>query len=97
MGNWALEIRGDSKTFYSGDLLGKIHQWDIASGKQLRTLDASVLHTRKENFLADIGGVKRIALSDDGNLLACSGIEYAANHARTLASSLIISCSSPGF
>jgi WD40 repeat protein len=74
---FSLAIATDSKTFYSGDLLGKIHQWDISTGKLLRALDASSLHTREEDFLADIGGVRRLAISDDGKLLACSGMTEA--------------------
>lgn len=74
---YSLVIAPDSKTFYSGDLLGKVHQWDFASRKLLRTFDASSLHERKENFLSDVGGVRRMAISDDGKLLACSGMTDA--------------------
>ena len=74
---FSLAIAPDSKTFYSGDLLGKVHQWDFASGKLLRTLDASVLHARGEDYLADVGGAKRLAISHDGSLLACSGMTEA--------------------
>ncbi len=74
---YSLAIAPDSKTFYSGDLLGKIHQWDFASGKLLRTLDASVLHARGEDYLADVGGARRMAISPDGKLLACSGMTDA--------------------
>jgi WD40 repeat protein len=74
---FSLAIAPDSKSFYSGDLLGKVHQWDIASRKLLRTLDASALHAREENYLADVGGVRRMVFSNDGSLLACSGMTEA--------------------
>ncbi len=74
---FSLAIAADSQTFYSGDLLGNVHHWDLANGQRLRTLNAGSLHTREENFLADIGGVRRMALSDDGTLLACSGMTEA--------------------
>lgn len=73
----SLAIAPDSKTFYSGDLLGKVNQWDLASGQLLRTLDASALHAREEDFLSDVGGVRRMAISPDGKLLACSGMTEA--------------------
>lgn len=71
---FSLGFAPDGKTFFSGDLLGNIHQWDIASGKLLRTLDATVLHSREEDYLADVGGVRRMALSHNGKLLAASGM-----------------------
>lgn len=77
---FSLAIAPDSQSFYSGDLLGKIHQWDLTSGERLRTLDASNLHERKENFLADVGGVRRMAISPDGTLLACSGMTEAKSN-----------------
>ncbi len=74
---FSLAFAPDSQTFYSGDLLGMVHQWSVATGSVLRTLDASALHERKENYLADVGGVRRMAISPDGNLLACSGMTEA--------------------
>jgi len=74
---FSLAVAPDSKSFYSGDLLGQVHHWDITNGKLLRTLDASVLHAREDNFLADVGGAKRLAISHDGKLLACSGMTEA--------------------
>ncbi len=76
----SLAVASDSKTFYSGDVLGKIHHWDISSGELIRTLDANVLHERKENFLADVGGAKRLAISPGGTLLACSGMTDAKSN-----------------
>ena len=74
---FSLVVAPDSQSFYSGDLLGQVHQWDLASGQLLRTLDASSLHARGEDFLADVGGVRRMAISPDGTLLACSGMTEA--------------------
>lgn len=74
---YSLTVAPDGKSFYSGDVLGEIHHWDLASGELIRTIDASVLHERKENYLADVGGVKRLAISPDGTLLACSGMTDA--------------------
>lgn len=76
----SLAVTPDSKTFYSGDVLGTVHHWDLDSGSLLRTIDASVLHERKDDFLADVGGVKRLAISPDGTLLACSGMTDAKSN-----------------
>lgn len=71
----------DGKSLVSGDLFGKIHHWEIESGKLLRTLDASPLHTRGDDFLADVGGVRSLAFDATGRLLACGGFTDAKSNA----------------
>jgi WD40 repeat protein len=63
----------------SGDLKGVVREWDIASGEELRQFDASALWKYDEGFGADIGGVRSIAFSVDGKLLACGGITEVSN------------------
>ncbi len=63
----------------SGDLLGKVCQWDLATGKQVRTFDATDLHTYNEGQGAHYGGVRSMTLSPDGQHLACSGLHKATN------------------
>jgi len=63
----------------SGDLKGVIRQWDVASGAQVRQLDASRLWKYDAGFAADIGGVRAIAFNHDGTLLACGGITDVSN------------------
>jgi WD40 repeat protein len=57
----------------SGDLDGKIMQWDAGNGNLTRTLDASALHTYQEGQMVHYGGVRALALSADGKLLAAAG------------------------
>ena len=64
----------------SGDLFGVVKQWECATGKWVRDLDASTLHTRKEDFLADVGGVRAIAFNADGSRMACSGLTEAESN-----------------
>lgn len=77
---FSLMFARDNKTLLSGDQLGVVRQWDAASGKFQRELDARVLHTRKENFLAHVGGVRSMALDEKGSLLACGGMTNAKSN-----------------
>ncbi len=69
----------DGARLISGDLKGEVREWDLATGEQLRTLDASPLWKYDTGFRADIGGVRGIALSADAKLLACGGISDVSN------------------
>jgi len=69
-----IALHPDGRSFVSGDIFGIIKQWDMTTGKFVRDLDAGVLHTRKEEFIADVCGVRSIAFNADGTLLACGGI-----------------------
>ena len=63
----------------SGDLKGKVHQWEVATGKLLRTFDAKALNTYNGGQQVDFGGVRGIDLSSDGKHLACAGLHKATN------------------
>jgi WD40 repeat protein len=67
------------KALYSGDLKGAVKQWDLAAGAAVRDLDGSVLHKYDTTFCADHGGVRSMAFSGDGGLLACAGITDVSN------------------
>jgi len=70
------------KDLVTGDLLGKVKQWEISSRKMLREMSAEALHTRGDEFtfIADVGGVRRLVFSPEGNLLACGGLTEAAGN-----------------
>ena len=78
---FSLAISRDEKHIVSGDLLGSIRQWSIGDWTLIRELDARLLHTRKENFIADVGGVRSLAFSGDGKLLAVGGMKEAKSNA----------------
>jgi WD40 repeat protein len=63
----------------SGDLKGIVKVWDVAKGTAERELDAKVLHKYDQTFMADHGGVRAMAFSGDGGLLACAGITEVSN------------------
>jgi WD40 repeat protein len=69
----------DGKSMISGDLMGVIKQWDLAKGTVVRDLDGSVLHKYDATFCADHGGVRSMAFTPDGKLLACAGITDVSN------------------
>jgi WD40 repeat protein len=78
---FSLAVSPDGKHLVSGDLYGSVRQWSIGDWKQIRELDAKLLHTRKENFIADVGGVRSLAFSGDGKLLAVGGMKEAKSNA----------------
>jgi WD40 repeat protein len=69
----------DGKHLVSADLKGVVKVWDLAKGESVRELDAKVLYKYDSSFLADHGGVRSMAFSADGALLACAGITNVSN------------------
>jgi WD40 repeat protein len=69
----------DGKHLVSADLKGVVKVWDLAKGESVRELDAKVLYKYDPSFMADIGGVRSMAFSADGTLLACAGITNVSN------------------
>ncbi|MCA9070331.1 MAG: hypothetical protein KDA84_15470, partial [Planctomycetaceae bacterium] len=63
----------------SGDLGGQVHQWDVKSGKLVRTFDAKDLYSYNKGQQVDYGGVRDLAFSPDGKSLACCGLYKATN------------------
>lgn len=69
----------DGQTLISGDLMGALRQWDIATCEELRQFDAAALWKYDEGFRADIGGVRGLDISADGKRMACGGITEVSN------------------
>ncbi len=63
----------------SGDLMGVVKQWDVATGKEIRAFDAKPLHTRNGGQGVDYGGVRAMSVSPDGKWLAAGGVHEATN------------------
>lgn len=68
-------FHADSKSLVSGDLKGIVHQFDVVAGTHVRQFDAGVLF--KLDRLQDTGGVRALAFSPDGGLLAVGGTKPA--------------------
>jgi WD40 repeat protein len=69
----------DGRRLISADLKGVVKVWDLSNGTVERELDAKILHKYDPSFMADIGGVRGMAVSADGALLACAGITDVSN------------------
>lgn len=70
---FALAFHADNKSVVSGDLQGKIKQWDLSSGQQVREFDAGLLFAAHR--LQDVGGVRVLALSPDNSQLVAAGTQ----------------------
>ena len=71
---FSTQVHPDGMTLVSGDVLGQVIQWELATGERVRTFDAGILHTREDRFLADVGGVRCLAFNRDGSRLVCGGM-----------------------
>lgn len=78
---FSLACHPDGKSFVSGDLFGVVTHWSLETGKSVRELDARMLHTRKADFIADVGGVRSLAFDASGKVLACGGMKDAESNA----------------
>lgn len=76
---YSLQFHPDGKSLLSGDLMGTIHQWDVASGSLLGTFDAGPLHSYNAGQQVDFGGVRGLAITADGKLVAAGGLHKATN------------------
>lgn len=63
----------------SGDLLGFVRQWDLASGSVARSFEAKDLHSYNGGQGVHFGGIRSMAMSRDAKLLACGGLFKAEN------------------
>lgn len=63
----------------TGDLMGNLIDWEVASGKQLRTWKAESLSKFDKGFVAQIGGFRGLKFNQDGSQLLGSGITNVTN------------------
>jgi WD40 repeat protein len=76
----ACALSPDGKLVATGDKVGHIVVWEVASGQAVGSMEAPVLYTwdpvqRRHS----IGGIRALAFSPDGNLLAAGGIGQIGN------------------
>ena len=76
---YSVEFHPDGKTLLSGDLLGSVRHWDLATGNLLGMYDAKPLHTYEGGQQVDFGGVRGLAVTPDGKLVAAGGLHKATN------------------
>ena len=77
---YAVAFSSDGKWLATGDKVGHIAVWETESGKKLAELEAPGLYTwdpRQRRH--SIGGLRSLAFSQDGRLLAAGGIGKIGN------------------
>lgn len=67
------------KRLVTSDLHCNLIDWDLETGKQVRTWKAPSLTVYDKTFIATIGGIRSMCFSPDGGKLACSGITNVTN------------------
>jgi WD40 repeat protein len=76
---YSVQFHPTGQFLLSGDLVGVVKQWNVADGAAVRTFDAKPLHTYEGGQQVDFGGVRALAASADGKLLAAAGLHKASN------------------
>lgn len=69
----------DGTHLATGDLTCQLIDWEVASGKQVRSWKAESLQKYDKTFKAIIGGFRSMTFSHDGNKIAVSGITNVSN------------------
>ena len=70
----------DGQLLATADRVGHLVIWDVSSGKQVATVEAPGLYTWDgKQRIRSIGGVRGLAFSPDGKVLAAGGIDQVAN------------------
>lgn len=76
---YCVAFHPDGNSLLSGDLMGKLKKWDVATGDLAAEFDASALHSYNGGQQVDFGGVRGIAASPDGRYLSAGGLHKATN------------------
>ena len=77
---YSIAVSPDGRFLASGDRHGEVRVWELESGKTVSTFQVPTLYTydprqRKRSM----GGIRALAFSPDGNLLAAGGIGQIGN------------------
>ena len=77
---FAVAFSPDGRFLATGDKVGRVIVWDAASGNPLGEVEAPVMYTwDPQQRIHSIGGVRSLAFSHDGRLLAVGGIGTIGN------------------
>jgi WD40 repeat protein len=77
---YAVAFSADGKYLATGDKVGHVVVWDVATGQQLAACEAPVMYTWDPvQRMHSIGGVRSVAFSPDGKYLAVGGMGKVGN------------------
>jgi WD40 repeat protein len=77
---YAAAFTADVKHLATGDKVGKVKVWEVATGKQVGEVEAPVMYTWDPvQRLHSIGGIRSLAFTPDGKTLAVGGIGKIGN------------------
>ncbi|MCA9139554.1 MAG: hypothetical protein KDB00_22425 [Planctomycetales bacterium] len=76
---YSVAFHPDGTHLLTGDLAGKLHQWNLQTKQIVRTFDAAPLHTYEGGQRVDFGGVRSIAISPDQSQFLAGGLHKATN------------------
>jgi WD40 repeat protein len=68
---YSLACHPDGETVVVGDLKGAIHRYGLRDGARMQSFDAGEFY--KLSYIQDVGGVRTLAFSADGAVLAAGG------------------------
>jgi len=68
---YSLACHPDGETLVAGDLKGAIHRFRIGDGQRVQSYDAAEFF--KLSYIQEVGGVRTLAFSPDGTVLAAGG------------------------
>ena len=73
-------ISADGRLVATADRVGETIIWDFANGRRLATLEAPIMYTwDPKQRIHSIGGIRSVAFSADGQLIAVGGIGTIGN------------------
>ncbi len=76
---WSVTFDPSGRFIATGDLGGIVKEWEIATGKEIRSCDGKELWSYNGGQQVDFGGVRALSVSRDGKLLAAGGLYKASN------------------
>jgi WD40 repeat protein len=77
---YAATFSADGKLLATGDKVGKVKVWEVATGKPVGEVEAPVMYTWDPvQRLHSIGGIRSLAFSPDGKSLAVGGTGKIGN------------------